>query len=65
MIFLGNFQLRGPVKGEFEVDSERHFLLSRSRDKNIHFFEDCLPNFSRGFAFVAERATTHRLQGSS
>lgn len=50
MIFFGNFQSRGPVKGGFEVDSSRHFLLFRWRDTNVYFLEDFPPGWPRFFS---------------
>lgn len=50
VIFFGNFQSRGPVKGGFEVDSSRHFLLFRWRDTNVYFLEDFPPGWPRFFS---------------
>ena len=38
VICLGNFQSRGLVEYEFEVNTGGHFLLSRLRAKSIYFY---------------------------
>lgn len=49
MICLGNFQSRAP-ECEFEVNSGRLFLFSRSRAKNIYFYWRYSTGLSRFFS---------------